>query len=382
MTVAGRAMVPPFYVMRVLAAANARRAAGLPVYDLSVGQPSSGAPASVRAAARRALQEESLGYTAALGIPQLREAIAAHYRRWYRPDVAPGSVAVTTGSSGGFLLAFLAAFEPGDEVVVFRPGYPAYRNMLAALGCQVIEIPSGADHAFRPTLQAVQALPHAPAGLVLAGPANPTGTMIPADELAALVTWCDMNHVQLISDEIYHGITYIGAVASAWQTSQKPIVVNSFSKYFGMTGWRLGWLLLPDELLDPVDRLAGNFALCPPTLAQHAACAAFDSYNELDENVARYRRNRDLLLSRLPQIGLDRLAPADGAFYIYADASRYTADSLTFCARLLAETGVAIAPGVDFDPIDGGRYVRLSFAGNTTEIEHAIEILGDWLTRV
>jgi aspartate/methionine/tyrosine aminotransferase len=317
-----------------------------------------------------------------LGIPQLREAIAAHYRSWYRLDVAPGSVAVTTGSSGGFLLAFLAAFEPGDEVVVFRPGYPAYRNMLAALGCQVIEISCGPNEGFRPTLRAVQALSHTPAGLVLAGPANPTGTMIPTDELAALVTWCDLNHVQLISDEIYHGITYTGAAASAWQTSQQPIVVNSFSKYFGMTGWRLGWLLLPDELLDAVDRLAGNFALCPPTLAQHAAGAAFASYDELDGNVARYRGNRDLLLGRLPQVGLDRVAPADGAFYIYADASRYTADSLTFCARLLAETGVAIAPGVDFDPIDGGRYVRLSFAGSTTEIEQAIEILGDWLTRV
>jgi aspartate/methionine/tyrosine aminotransferase len=378
-TIASRAVVPPFHVMRVLAAANARRAAGLPVYDLSAGQPSTRAPGPVREAARRALQQEPLGYTAALGIPPLREAIAGHYRRWYRLDIAPSSVAVTTGSSGGFLLAFLAAFEPGDEVVVFRPGYPAYRNMLAALGCQVIEIRCGSEVGFRPTLEAVHALPRAPAGLVIAGPANPTGTMIPDDELAGLVTWCDVNRVRLISDEIYHGITYAGPAACAWQTSRQPIVVNSFSKYFAMTGWRLGWLVVPDELVDAVDRLAGNFALCPPTLAQHAACRAFDAYPELDENVARYRGNRDLLLRRLPQIGLDRLAPADGAFYIYADASRYTADSLTFCAKLLAQTGVAIAPGIDFDPLDGGRYVRMSFAGNTAEINDAIDILGDWL---
>ncbi len=376
-----RGMVPPFHVMRVLAAADARRAAGLPVYDLSAGQPSTPAPSPVLDAARRALRQERLGYTAALGIPSLREAIAGHYRRWYGTDVDPSFVAATTGSSGGFLLAFLAAFEQGDEVVVFRPGYPAYRNMLVALGCRVIEVACGADAGFRPTLDALRALARVPSGLVLAGPANPTGTMIPADELAAIVAWCDANAVQLISDEIYHGIVYTRAAASAWQTSRRPIVVSSFSKYFSMTGWRLGWLLVPDDLLDAVDRLAGNFALCPPTLAQHAASHAFEAYAELDENVARYKQNRDLLLRRLPEIGLVRLAPADGAFYIYADASDYTADSLAFCAQLLDQTGVAIAPGVDFDPVDGGRFVRMSFAGNTSEISRAVDVLGEWLGR-
>ena len=378
---ASRGMVPPFHVMRVLAAADARRAAGLPVYDLSAGQPSTPAPTPVLDAARRALRQERLGYTAALGIPSLRAAIAGHYRRWYGLDVDPSSVAATTGSSGGFLLAFLAAFEQGDEVVVFRPGYPAYRNMLVALGCRVIEVASGADAGFRPTLDALRALARVPSGLVLAGPANPTGTMIPADELAAIVAWCDANGVRLISDEIYHGIVYTRAAASAWQTSRRPIVVSSFSKYFSMTGWRLGWLLGPDDLLDAVDRLAGNFALCPPTLAQHAASHAFEAYAELDENVARYKQNRDLLLHRLPEIGLVRLAPADGAFYIYADASDYTADSLAFCAQLLDQTGVAIAPGVDFDPVDGGRFVRMSFAGNTSEISRAVDVLGEWLGR-
>ena len=378
---ANRGMVPPFHVMRVLAAADARRAAGLPVYDLSAGQPSTPAPTPVLDAARRALRQERLGYTAALGIRSLRGAIAGHYRRWYGIDVDPSFVAATTGSSGGFLLAFLAAFEQGDEVVVFRPGYPAYRNMLVALGCRVIEVACGADTGFRPTLDALRALARVPSGLVLAGPANPTGTMIPADELAAIIVWCDANGVRLISDEIYHGIVYTRAAASAWQTSRRPIVVSSFSKYFSMTGWRLGWLLLPDDLLDAVDRLAGNFALCPPTLAQHAASHAFEAYAELDENVARYKQNRDLLLRRLPEIGLVRLAPADGAFYIYADASHYTADSLAFCAQLLDQTGVAIAPGVDFDPVDGGRFVRMSFAGNTSEISRAVDVLGEWLGR-
>ncbi len=378
---ASRGMVPPFHVMRVLAAADARRAAGLPVYDLSAGQPSTPAPTPVLDAARRALRQERLGYTAALGIRSLREAIAGHYRRWYGIDVDPSLVAATTGSSGGFLLAFLAAFEQGDEVVVFRPGYPAYRNMLVALGCRVIEVACGADAGFRPTLDALRALARVPSGLVLAGPANPTGTMIPADELAAIIVWCDVNGVRLISDEIYHGIVYTRAAASACQTSRRPIVVSSFSKYFSMTGWRLGWLLVPDDLLDAVDRLAGNFALCPPTLAQHAASHAFEAYAELDENVARYKQNRDLLLRQLPEIGLVRLAPADGAFYIYADASDYTADSLAFCAQLLDQTGVAIAPGVDFDPVDGGRFVRMSFAGNTSEISRAVDVLGEWLGR-
>jgi aspartate/methionine/tyrosine aminotransferase len=381
-TASTRGLVPPFHVMRVFAAAAARRVAGLPVYDLSAGQPSSRAPAPVLAAAHRTLAEDRIGYTGALGIPPLREAIAAHYERWYGLDVDPALVAVTTGSSGGFLLAFLAAFEPGDEVVVMRPGYPAYRNMLVALGCRVTEVDCGPASGFRPTLSAVRSLPTVPAGLVLAGPANPTGTVIDAGELAAIVGWCDANAVRLVSDEIYHGIVYGRRATSAWQTGRDPIVVSSFSKYFCMTGWRLGWLLAPEDLLDAIDRLAGNFALCPPTLAQHAAVHAFEAYAELDEHVARYDANRALLLQRLPEVGLPRLAPADGAFYVYADVSDHTGDSLSFCARLLEETGVAIAPGVDFDLVDGSRFVRMSFAGDGAEIAAAVEILGAWLSRL
>jgi aspartate/methionine/tyrosine aminotransferase len=253
--------------------------------------------------------------------------------------------------------------------------------VLASLGCRVLELPCGPDTHFQPTVAALESLSEVPAGVVLASPANPTGTMLTPAELADIAAWCDAHGVRLVSDEIYHGITYSGAPSCAWSTSRNAIVVNSFSKYFCMTGWRLGWLLVPDELLDSVDRLASNFALCPPTLAQHAAVHAFDAYAELDANVARYRTNRHLLLDRLPAIGLDRLAPADGAFYIYADVSRWTSDSLAWGARLLDDTGVAVAPGVDFDPVDGGRFIRMSFAGDTAEVAEAVDVLGEWLAR-
>jgi aspartate/methionine/tyrosine aminotransferase len=381
MNASRRGQVPPFYAMRVLAAALARREAGLPVYLLNAGQPGTPAPSTVLAAAHRVLDADRIGYTSQLGIPELRDAVAAHYRHAYGLEVARSDVVATTGSSGGFLLAFLAAFDPGDIVVLARPGYPAYRNMLTALGCRVVELPCGPATRFQPTVAALDGLPDRPDGLVVASPANPTGTMVTPDELAAVGSWCDANGVRLISDEIYHGITYNGEASCAWSTSRSAVIVNSFSKYFSMTGWRLGWLLVPEELIDAVDRLASNFALCPPTLAQFAAVHAFAAYAELDANVARYRANRELLLDRLPGIGLDRLAPADGAFYVYADVSRWTADSLAFGSRLLTETGVAVAPGIDFDAVDGGTFIRMSFAGDTGEIADAVEILGDWLAR-
>jgi aspartate/methionine/tyrosine aminotransferase len=369
--------IPPFYVMRVLAAAAHRRAQGRPVFELSAGQPSTAAPVAVRTAAHRALDQDRLAYTGAAGLLELRVAISGHYAERYGLDVDPASIVVTTGSSGGFLLAFLAAFQPGDLVVLTRPGYPAYRNMLLALGYRVGEIDTGDRFAL--TLADLEALEEKPAGLILASPANPTGTMIEASELAAIVRWCAANGVRLISDEIYHGITYGEPATSAWSTNRDAIVVNSFSKYFSMTGWRLGWLLAPAELVESIDRLAGNFTLCPPTLAQHAAVHAFDSYDELDENVLRYRHNRELLLKRLPEIGVDRFAPADGAFYIYADVSRWTNDSLAWCSQLLEDTGVALAPGVDFDTVRGGQFVRVCFAGDTDEMMTAIDRWGDWL---
>jgi aspartate/methionine/tyrosine aminotransferase len=381
LAVAARGQVEPFHVMRIVERAAKRRAAGLPVFDLSAGQPSTQAPAPVRAAARAALDHDQLGYTAALGVQPLRQAIAEHYRGWYGLAVEPASVAVTTGSSGGFLLALLAAFDPGDTVAVARPGYPAYRNLLHSLGCEVISIECGPESGFRLTVAQLERLDRPPAGLIVGSPANPTGSMLATRDFADLVGWCHSNGVRLISDEIYHGITYDAAASCAWQFDRRSVVIGSFSKYFSMTGWRLGWLLLPDELVDSIDRLAGNFALCPPTLSQLAAVAAFDAYDELDANVARYAANRERLTTGLREIGIDRFAQVDGAFYVYADVSRWTQDSLAWCNRLLDDTGVAVAPGIDFDRVAGGRFMRICFAGESEPLAEAVELLGDWLAR-
>ena len=375
--------MPPFHVMDLLAAAAERGRTHGDVLNLVAGQPSTPAPAPVREAARRALDEHLLGYTVALGIPELRSAICSHHARFHGIDVSPDDVVVTTGSSGGFLLAFLAAFEAGDRVAIARPGYPCYRNVLSALGCEVVELPTGPETRFQPSVDLLEALPEPVRGLVVASPANPTGTMVSAHELAGLAAWCEEHGVQLISDEIYHGIEYSSPMqhSTAWETSREAVVFNSFSKYFSMTGWRIGWMLVPERLRRPVDVLTGNFTICPPALAQHAAVEAFTdaSYDECDRHVARYAENRRLLLEGLPKLGIDRLAPADGAFYIYADVGHLTADSMAFCHRLLAETGIATAPGVDFDTEVGNRFVRLSFAGSPDEVAEALVRLEAWL---
>ena len=368
--------------MRVLDAAARRRASGLPTFDLSAGQPGTSAPAQVLEAAHAALHHERLGYTPAAGIPELREAIAGHYDARYHLSIDPDEVIVTTGSSGAFLLAFLASFEPGDQVAVARPGYPAYRNLLEVLGCELVELPAGPDQAFTVTTDMLDGLPDPPAGLVLASPANPTGTLTDPRSLAAVVEWCAHHGTRLVSDEIYHGLVYRGTAETAWRSSRESIVVNSFSKYFSMTGWRLGWMLVPEELRDPIDALASNLALCPPALSQHAAIRAFEAYAELDDHVSRYQHNRDLLVTGLRSVGLDRLAPADGAFYVYADVSSRTDDSAVLCRRALVEAGVAFAPGIDFDTTDGHRWVRMSFAGATEEIAGAVDALAGWLPRL
>jgi aspartate/methionine/tyrosine aminotransferase len=383
LAVAARAAIPPFHVMDVWAAAAERQRTHGDLVNLSAGQPSTPAPAAVRAAAAAALDGDVLGYTVALGIPELRRAIAEHYDRTYGLDVPPEQVVVTTGSSGGFLLAFLAAFDAGDRVALASPGYPCYRNILTALGCEVVDLPCGPQTRYQPTVAMLEALDEPVQGLIVASPANPTGTVLDPAELAAIATHCERNGVQLVSDEIYHGISYAGspATSSAWSSSREAIVVNSFSKYYSMTGWRLGWLLLPPRLLRAADRLTGNFTICPPALAQRAALGAFDpsAYAEADGHVARYAANRALLLDGLPRMGIDRLAPADGAFYVYADVSHLTADSMDLTYRLLADTGVAVAPGIDFDPVDGGRFVRLSFAGRTEDVGEALRRLAAWL---
>ncbi|MFI5509904.1 pyridoxal phosphate-dependent aminotransferase [Mycobacterium sp. NPDC051804] len=384
MNVALRAGIPPFYVMDVwLAAAERQRSHG-DLVNLSAGQPSSGAPQAVRAAAKAALDNTVLGYTVALGIPELRAAIAASYQDRRGLTVDPADVVITTGSSGGFLLAFLACFDVGDRVAIASPGYPCYRNILSALGCEVVEIPCGPETRFQPTAQMLAELDPPVQGVIVASPANPTGTVIPPEELAAIASWCESTGVRLISDEVYHGLVYEGApeTSCAWSTSREAVVVNSFSKYYAMTGWRLGWLLVPQELQRAVDCLTGNFTICPPTLAQVAAVAAFtpESIAEADALLHHYASNRRLLLDGLRGIGIDKLAPTDGAFYVYADVSHLTTDSLSFCSKLLADTGVAIAPGVDFDTVRGGSYVRLSFAGPESDIEEAVRRIGAWLT--
>lgn len=380
LTVAARAAVPPFYVMDVLEAANARQRARGDVVSLVAGQPSAPAAAPVLRAAEHALRTNNLGYTEQLGIPELREAIAGHYERRYALDVDPHDVVVTTGSSGGFLLSFLSAFDAGDRVALARPGYPAYRNILAALGCEVVEIPCDDSTRFQPTVAMLDELGPLK-GVVVASPANPTGTVLPSAELAAIAGWCAEHGAQLISDEIYHGIDYGMGPASAWQFSREAVVVNSFSKYFAMTGWRLGWLLVPTRLHRAVECLIGNFNICAPTIAQHAAVAAFtdEAYAELDGHVQHYRVNRDVLVQGLKALGIDRLAPADGAFYVYADISHLTHDAMSWCQRLLADTGVAIVPGIDFDPEHGSKFIRLSFSGAKTDIEEGLRRLAPWL---
>jgi aspartate/methionine/tyrosine aminotransferase len=384
--VALRAGIPPFHVMDVwLAAAERQRNHG-DLVNLSAGQPSAGAPEPVRAAAAAALHVNQLGYTVALGIPELRAAIARSYADRYGVHVDLDDVVVTTGSSGGFLLAFLASFDVGDRVALSSPGYPCYRNILSALGCEVVELQCGSDSRFQPTAQMLAALDPPVQGVVVASPANPTGTVIAPDELAAIASWCDASGVRLISDEVYHGLVYDGAppTSCAWETSRNAVVVNSFSKYFAMTGWRLGWLLVPPELRRAVDCLTGNFTICPPVLSQHAAVAAFtaEAVAEADSHLTQYSINRAVLLDGLRAIGLDRLAPTDGAFYVYADVSDFTTDSMRFCSKLLTETGVAIAPGVDFDTARGDSFVRLSFAGPQSDVEEALRRMRPWLKGV
>ncbi|BCO34007.1 aspartate aminotransferase [Mycobacterium heckeshornense] len=382
-SIALRAGIPPFYVMDVWLAAAERQRTHSDLVNLSAGQPSAGAPAPVRAAAKAVLDSSPLGYTVALGIPELRAAIAQTYTPRYGITVEPDDVVITTGSSGGFLLAFLACFDAGDRVVVTSPGYPCYRNILSALGCEVVDVPCGPDTRFQPTAHMLAALDPQPRGVVVASPANPTGTVIAPAELAAIASWCENSGVRLISDEVYHGLVYEGApqTSCAWETSRNAVVVNSFSKYYAMTGWRLGWLLVPPELRRTVDCLTGNFTICPPVLSQYAAVAAFtpEAVAEANAHLHQYAINRRLLLDGLRQIGINRLAPTDGAFYVYADVADYTSDSLQFCEKLLADTGVAIAPGIDFDTARGGSFVRVSFAGPTSDIEEALRRIERWL---
>jgi len=374
-----RSAVAPFIVMDVMEAAAAREALGHHVIHMEVGQPGTPAPRAALEAAKRALDRDTLGYTVALGLPALRTRIAGHYRERYGLDVPPERIVVTTGSSAGFVLAFLALFDPGAQVALPSPGYPCYRHILTALGQSPVLLPTDAASRWMPTAPQIDAAARdGLAGLVIASPANPTGTMLESGRLAEIVAACQRRDIALVSDEIYHGLTYEQREETALAHSADAIVVNSFSKYFSMTGWRVGWLVVPQALVRPIERLAQNLYISPPAVAQVAALGAFDGIDELEANKAVYAANRALLLRELPKAGLERIVPADGAFYLYVDVGEFSFDSVAFTKEMLGEVGIAATPGVDFDAAHGKRYVRFCYAGTTPDMAEAARRLQGW----
>jgi aspartate/methionine/tyrosine aminotransferase len=383
LTASARSDVPPFMVMDVMAAAARIEAAGGHVIHMEVGQPAACAPATAIAAAHAALQEGRIDYTAALGIPSLRARISKHYRDAYGCDVDPGRVVVTTGSSGGFILAFLSMFEPGDRVAVTVPGYPPYRHILTALGCEpvLIETHSATRHALtgEALLAAHRQTPLK--GVLVASPANPTGTMMSREALTSLIAAAESEGIRFISDEIYHGLDYAFPAVTAAELSPHALVINSFSKYFCMTGWRVGWMVVPEQLARPIERLQQNLSISVPTLSQLAAEAAFQSREEMENVKHGYEVNRNILIAGLPQAGLRKFLPADGAFYLYADVSDFTSDSFEFASRMLEQAHVAATPGIDFDPIHGRRFVRFSYARSADEMREAVSRITRWLSQ-
>jgi len=375
-----RSAVPAFIVMDVMEAAAAREAQGHKVLHMEVGQPGTSAPRAALDAVKQALDRETLGYTVALGLPALRARIAGHYRQRYGIEVAPERIVVTTGSSAGFVLAFLALFDAGAKVALPSPGYPCYRHILTALGQESVLLTTDAASRWMPTARQIDdaATQQGVSGLVIASPANPTGTMLEGGRLAEIVEACRRRNIWLISDEIYHGLTYGLPEETALAKSSSAIVVNSFSKYFSMTGWRVGWLVVPEELLRPIERLAQNLYISPPTVAQVAAIGAFDGIDELEANKRVYADNRALLLAELPSAGLERIVPADGAFYLYVDVGDFTSDSVAFTREMLGDIGIAATPGVDFDTERGSRYVRFCYAGTTADMAEAARRLKGW----
>jgi len=380
-TASVRSDVAPFMVMDVMAAAARLEAQGRRVVHMEVGQPAAPAPSSAIAAARAALETARIAYTEALGIPTLRARIARHYAETYGCELDPDRVVVTTGSSAGFLLAFLALFEPGERVAMARPGYPPYRHILTALGCEPVPIEISEATRWSITVESLLAAHrHAPLkGVLIASPANPTGTMMSGRALAELVAAAEGEGIRVISDEIYHGLDYAFAAETAAVLSERAVVINSFSKYFCMTGWRVGWMVVPPALVRPIERLQQNLAISVPTLSQIAAEAAFDARSEMEEVKHGYEHNRRILLDGLPKTGLGKFLPVDGAFYLYADVSRFSSDSFDFAKRMLEEAGVAATPGIDFDPVDGKNFVRFCYAGSADEMREAVRRIGAWL---
>ena len=376
-----RSDVPPFIVMDVMAAAAQCEARGAHIIHMEVGQPAAPAPKTAIRAAQAALAHGRIGYTECLGIPSLRTRIARHYGEMYDLGLDPARVVITTGSSGAFVLAFLALFEPGDRVALANPGYPPYRHILSALGCEPVLVETSAETRWALSAKAlIAAHQRTPLkGVVVASPANPTGTMMGADALSRLIAIAEAEGIRVISDEIYHGLDYAFAAETAANASDRVVVINSFSKYFCMTGWRVGWMVVPENLVRTVDRLQGNLAISVPTLAQIAAEAAFDGRDEMEAIKHGYEENRRILTEGLPKAGLDKFLPVDGAFYLYADISRFSDDSLDFAKRMLNEAGVAATPGIDFDPVNGKHFLRFCYAGSADEMREAVARIGNWL---
>lgn len=376
-----RSDVPPFMVMDVMAAAARIEAAGGHVIHMEVGQPAAGAPKTAIAAAHAALEAGRIDYTSALGIPSLRARIARHYRGAYGCDVSPERIVVTTGSSGGFILAFLSMFEPGDRVAVTVPGYPPYRHILTALGCEPVLIETTDETRHALTGEALLAA-HRKAplkGVLVGSPANPTGTMMSREALAGLIAAAEDAGIRFISDEIYHGLDYAFPAVTAASLSKHALVINSFSKYFCMTGWRVGWMVVPEILVRPIERLQQNLSISVPSLSQIAAEAAFDGAAEMEEIKHGYQENRRILIEGLPKTGLRKFLPADGAFYLYADVADFTSDSFEFAKQMLEQANVAATPGLDFDPVHGRSFIRLSYARSAAEMREAVDRIAHWL---
>ena len=380
MRISRRSDVDPFIVMDVMEAAARQEAAGRSIIHMEVGQPGTPAPQAARAHLVAKMATDPLGYTVALGRPDLRQRIAQLYMDWYGVSVSPTRIVVTAGSSTGFSLAFTSLFDAGERVAVGEPGYPSYRNILKALSLEPVGIQTVAENRFQPCLQEIDKLDNI-SGLLVASPANPTGTMLDHSALKTLIEGCNARGISFISDEIYHGVEYEGRAISALEISDEVYVINSFSKYFSMTGWRIGWMVVPESHVRQVERLAQNMFICAPHVSQVAALAAMDASPELTANLSVYAENRRLMLEQLPKIGFDRIAPPDGAFYIYADVSELTDDSSAFCRDILERVGVSVTPGLDFDPLRGHQSIRFSYARSTPDIVEGLRRLADYMAQ-
>ena len=377
--VAKRSTVDAFRVMDVMRAAQDAEQAGRAVYHLEVGQPGTPAPTAAREAVKTALDSQTLGYTMALGTDELRQGISALYQDWYDTEVPASRIAVTQGASGAFALAFLTAFDEGDSVALATPGYPCYRNILNALGLNAVEIMTGPETHYQPTVEALSALAGSIDGLIIASPSNPTGSMLSPEDFTEISNWCQENEVRLISDEIYHGLTYGTPETTAVAVNPDAIVINSFSKYFSMTGWRVGWLVMPEDMMRPLERLQGNMTICTPAVSQIAALGALQASEELDALKEGYRRNRTVLQQALIDGGVSEISSPDGAFYLYANVSHLTDDAVQLCSRILEETGIAITPGADFDTKRGQNFIRLSYCTDEQSVQTAAALLTRWL---